>query len=115
MLGYETQVVNGQMVNVAPKAGYDPLIFGQAYVGPSYWPRQGVYNVPPVLPSGALQASMAPASYGSSGGTLGPTGFSYPTPQSETGSPFSFTKSPLILALAFLTVGILMLQHIHYR
>lgn len=107
MLGYETQVVNGQMVNVAPVAGYDPLIFGQAYTGPAMWPRQGVYNVPPVLPSGALQGSMAPSSYGF-------TGFEAPTSNSNS-NPFHPTKSPLWMALAFLIVGILMLQHIHYR
>jgi len=105
-LGYETSVVNGQMVNVAPSAGYDPLIFGQAYVGPSYWPRQGVYNVPPVLPSGSLQSSMAPASYGFTG---------TPVPTSGSGSPFNPVKSPLWMALIFLFAGILMLQHIHYR
>ena len=116
-IGYESAVVNGQLVNVAPKAGYDPLIWGQAYASPSMWPRQGVYNVPPVVPSGALQASMAPSAYGSSaltGGSGMPTN-TIPTATSETGNPFSFTKSPLILALVFLTVGILMLQHIHYR
>jgi hypothetical protein len=111
-LGYETQVVNGQMVNVAPKAGYNPIIFGQAYASPSMWPRQGVYNVPPVIPSGALQASMAPAAYGQSGGG---TGNMVPTSGSASGSPFSFTKSPLPIALLFLAAGILMLQHIHYR
>lgn len=104
MLGYETQVVNGQMVNVAPHAGYNPLIFGQAYTGPAYWPRQGVYNVPPVVPSGALQGSMAPSSYGYTG-----------TPVPSNGNPFSVTKSPLWMALVFLGLGILMLQHIHYR
>jgi hypothetical protein len=108
-LGYESQVVNGQLVNVAPGAGYDPIIWGQAYASPSMWPRQGVYNVPPVIPSGALQASMAPQAYGNSSQNM------VPTAASETGSPFSFTKSPLILALIFLTVGILMLQHIHYK
>jgi hypothetical protein len=107
MLGYETQVVNGQMVNVAPKAGYDPIIFGQSYTGPSMWMRQGVYNVPPVLPSGALQGSMAPSSYGLTG---------LPVPTSNAGgSPFNPTKSPVVFGLAFLILGILMLQHIHYK
>lgn len=108
MLGYETAVVNGQMVNTAPSAGYNPIIFGQSYTGPSYWPRQGVYNVPPVMPSGALQGSMAPASYGY-------TGFPVPTANDENGSPFSPTKSPLWMGLIFLIGGILMLQHIHYK
>lgn len=107
-LGYETAVVNGQMVNIAPGAGYDPLIFGQAYTGPAYWPRQGVYNVPPVLPSGSLQGSMAPAQYGY-------TGVSVPTMASGNGSVMHPTKSPLWFALGFLIIGILMLQHIHYR
>lgn len=108
MLGYASEVVNGQLVNVAPAAGYEPLIFGQAYTGPAYWPRQGVYNVPPVLPSGALQGTMAPASYGY-------TGFPIPTATSSSGNPFHPTKSPLWMALAFLVIGVLMLQHIHYR
>lgn len=108
MLGYETQVVNGNMVNVAPGAGYDPVIFGQAYTGPAMWPRQGVYNVPPVLPSGAIQASAAPSSYGYSGVPL-------PTQSSEKGNPYHPTKSPLVMALLFLGAGILMLQFIHYK
>jgi hypothetical protein len=108
MLGYSSSVVNGQLINRAPSAGYDPLIFGQAYTGPAMWPRQGVYNVPPVLPSGALQNSMAPAStgqYGSSPASTLPT----------AGNPMSVTKSPLWMALIFLAAGFLMLQHIHYR
>jgi hypothetical protein len=59
------------------------------------------------MPSGALQASMAPASYGGIN--------TAPTASSETGNPFHPTKSPLIFALVFLFAGILMLQHIHYR
>jgi hypothetical protein len=106
MLGYQTQVVNGQMVNVAPGAAFDPIIFGQAYTGPAYWPRQGVYNVPPIQPAGSLQSSMAPASYGDT---------TFPSATNGSGSPFSPTKSPLWMALGFLIVGILMLQHIHYR
>jgi hypothetical protein len=105
-LGYATAVVNGQMVNVAPSAGYDPIIFGQAYTGPAYWPRQGVYNVPPVLPAGSVQSAMAPASYGMSG---------TPMPTNGASSPFNLKKSPLWMAIGFLIVGILMLQHIHYK
>jgi hypothetical protein len=106
MLGYESAVVNGQLINVAPKQAFSPLTFGQAYTGPAYWPRQGVYNVPPVVPSGALQNSMAPAAYG---------GFPMPSATSESGNPFHPTKSPLWLALVFLIGGILMLQFIHYK
>lgn len=107
MLGYESQVVNGQLVNVAPLQAFNPLTFGQAYTGPGMWPRQGVYNVPPVMPSAALQGSMAPGAYGAP----------YPAPTSAgTGSsPWSIKKSPLWWGLGFLIVGILMLQHIHYK
>lgn len=106
MLGYETTVVNGQMVNVAPKQGFDPLTFGQAYTGPGRWPRQGVYNVPPVLPSAEMRTGMPPELYGST--------YNEPTAMSESGSPFHRTKSPLWWALGFLIIGILLLQHVHY-
>lgn len=106
MIGYESAAVNGQLVNIAPRAGYDPIIFGQAYTGPAYWPRQGVYNVPPVMPNAALQGSMAPASFGYTG---------FPVPTANTENPFHPTKSPLWLGLLFLIIGILMIQHIHYR
>lgn len=111
MLGYQSATVNGQLVNVAPGPAFDPIIFGQAYTGPAMWPRQGVYNVPPVLPSGGIQGSMAPAAYGASG-----TGYQVPTATSGGGLGFFHpTKSPLWMALIFLVVGILMLQHIHYK
>jgi hypothetical protein len=107
--GNGTAVVNGQLVNIAIKQGYDPLAFGQAYTGPDMWPRQGVYNVPPVLPSGALQGSLAPAAYGSAGNAA-----PMPTKASASGSPFHPTKSPLWWGLGFLVIGVLMIQHIHY-
>jgi hypothetical protein len=108
MLGYETQVVNGVMVNVAPEQAFNPLTFGQAYTGPGMWPRQGVYNVPPVLPSAALQNSESPLAYGA-------TGFPIPTATGPGGNPFHPTKSPLWWGLGFLIIGVLMLQYIHYR
>jgi hypothetical protein len=108
VIGYESQVVNGQLVAVAPHAGYDPIIFGASYTGPGMWPRQGVYTVPPVMPSSALQHSMASSASGYSSTPL-------PTASSESGSPFHPTKSPLWMALGFLIVGILMLQYIHYK
>lgn len=108
MLGYTSQTVNGQLVNVAPGQAFNPLTFGQAYAPTMMWPRQGVYNVPPVLPSAALQSSMAPSSYGSSG-------FPNPTATSASGNPFHPTKSPLWWGLGFLIIGVLMIQHIIYK
>lgn len=109
-IGYGSAAVNSQLVPVPVKSAFDPLTFGQAYTGPAYWPRQGVYNVPPVMPSGSLQSSMAPASYG---GLMGSA--ATPTASSDKGNPFHPTKSPLIFALVFLFAGVLMLQHIHYK
>ena len=113
MLGYETEVVNGQMVNVAPAAAYDPIIFGAMYTGPGAWPRQGVYNVPPVLPSPESMSGMAPAAYG--GGGSGPLGSdAIPTATSTTGNPFHLTKSPVIWAIALLIFALLMLNYVHF-
>jgi hypothetical protein len=54
-IGYGSAAVNAQLVPVPVTAAFDPLTFGQAYTGPGMWPRQGVYNVPPVLPAGSRQ------------------------------------------------------------
>lgn len=113
-LGYTSQVINGQLVNVAPEQAFNPLTYGQAYTGPAMWPRQGVYNVPPLLPSSETANTMAPTTYGATPGT-GTNGFPFPTATDETGNPFHPTKSPLWWALGFLAIGLLMLQHVHYR
>lgn len=107
MIGYGSVAVNDQLVPVPVQQAYNPLTFGQAYTGPAYWPRQGVYNVPPVLPSAALQSSQAPIAYGNVS-TL-------PSNSSEKGSPFHPTKSPLWMALIFLVGGLAMLHYIHYK
>jgi hypothetical protein len=109
MLGYESVVVNGQLVPIAPRQGYDPLAFGPAYTGPGMWPRQGVYNVPPVMPSMALQQSMAPASYGQSGQ------YPFPTMASENGNPWSLKKSPVLWGVGFLVAGLGLLHYVHYK
>lgn|SRR5215469_13142343 len=108
MLGYESAVVNGQLVNVAPAAAYDPIIWGPAYAGPAAWPRQGVYNVPPVLPSPELRQVEAPSSYGATGT------YPFPTATSEAGNPFHLTKSPLIWAIVLLVFSLWMLHYVHF-
>ncbi|MGH9343102.1 MAG: hypothetical protein ACRD19_05005 [Terriglobia bacterium] len=107
-LGYTSQIINSQLVPIAPEQAYNPLTFGQAYTGPAMWAREGVYNVPPILPAASLQATMAPGSYGA-------TGFPFPTSQGPGGNPYHATKSPLWWALGFLAIGILLLQHVHWR
>lgn len=115
-IGYESSVINGQLVNVAPKQGYSPLTFGSMYTGPGFWPRNGVYNVPPVLPSPGTWAGSTGASTSaaeSMGGGMVPTAGS----MSEDGrmNYFHPTKSPLIWAVGFLGIGLWMLHSIHYK
>lgn len=111
MIGYESEVINSQLVNVAPAQAFNPLVFGRAYVPVGAWPRQGVYNVPPVLPpGGGLAKSMAPASYGGIG-SYGVT----PSSVSNEGSPWSIKQSPLLWAVAFLIISLFMLHMVHYK
>ena len=113
MLGYESQAVNDQLVNVAPGQAYTPTVFGNQYTGPGFWQRNGVFNVPPVVPSPADQAGMAPTQLGSGanyGGSI-----PMPTQSDADGNPFHPTKSPLIWAIGMFIIGILMLQYIHYK
>jgi hypothetical protein len=107
-LGYESAVVNGQLINVAPAAAYTPLVFAGAYSGPA-WPRQGVYDVPPVLPSPAAMTGVSGYNnYGASSGT-------YPTATDEYGNPFHLTKSPLWWVLGFLAASLLFLHYVVYK
>jgi hypothetical protein len=112
-IGYESAAVNDQLVNVAPGQAYAPLAYGASLSGPGMWPRNGVFNVPPVVPSPAQQAQMAPTQIGSGanyGGTI-----PLPTTQSASGNTMHGTKSPVLWALAFFVIGMLLLMHVHYR
>lgn len=113
MIGYESAAVNDQLVNVAPGQAYAPLAYGSELSGPGFWPRNGVFNTPPVVPSPGAQAGMAPTQIGSGANYGG----SVPMPStgSASGNPFHLTKSPLMWALLFLVGGMAMLMYIHYR
>lgn len=102
-IGYTSAVINSQLVNVAPLAAYNPLVFAGAYSGPA-WPRQGVYDVPPVMPSAEM-------TFGQTGGSVG----TFPTATDESGSPFSIKKSPLWWALGFLAASLLFLHYVVYK
>jgi hypothetical protein len=106
--GYGSVGVNDQLVPVPVKAAYNPINMGPAYTGPGMWPRQGVYNLPPVLPSPDLQATMPPQSWGQTTGegTIA---------QEEPSSPFSFKQSPLWWGLGALIVGLVLLRYVHWR
>jgi hypothetical protein len=111
MLGYSSDVVNGQLVHVAPKQGFAPLSFGQAYSGPRFDSRGSVYNVPPVVPNASMGGGIGSVS----GETIGTP---LPTAGSVTKNGgvnfFHPTKSPLPMALIFLIGGLLMLKYIHF-
>lgn len=110
-VGYESQVVNGQLINVAPGQGYSPLVFGAQYTGPGMWPRNGVYNAPPVMPApGTWEGSTMDMS--SDGGHPSPTAGTIN--QNGNTNYFHPTKSPLLWALGFLALGLGMLHYIHY-
>jgi hypothetical protein len=115
-VGYESQIVNGQLVNVAPGQGFAPLTFGAAYTGPGFWPRNGVFNVPPVTP--------APGTTGQGGTTMSGLTAANGSPSLPTAGAvgsdgsvnwFHPTKSPLVMALIFLALGLFMLHKIHFR
>lgn len=112
-LGYETAIVNSQMVNVAPGQAFAPLTFGSTYTGPGMWPRNGVYNVPPVTPS--------PGTWAGTDSDVSMSGGGHPAPSASAMTSsggvnfFSPTKSPLLMALFFLAAGLGMLHFIHYK
>jgi hypothetical protein len=112
-IGYGSVGVNDQLVPIPTLAAFHPLAFGPTYTGPAFWPRQGVYNVPPIMPSASMQASMPASAYG---GTVGENGtYDAPTALGPQGSPWSLKHSPLLWALLFLVVGLAGLHFIHFK
>ena len=114
-IGYGSAGVNDQLVPIPVMAAFKPLAFGPTYTGPGFWPRQGVYNVPPIMPSPSMQASLPPTAYGGTpGGDL--TGaYDAPSALSPSGSPWSFKHSPLLWALLYLVVGLAGLHFMHFK
>jgi hypothetical protein len=112
---YESTVVNGQLVNIAPGQSYAPLTFGAEYTGPGFWPRNGVFNVPPVIP--------APGTTGQGGTTLTGLTAANGTPSPTAGAITSSgkvswmhpTKSPVLWAIGFLIFALFMLHKVHFR
>lgn len=108
LIPWGSNVVNGQLVPQAPTQAFDPLTYGPSYTGPAFYPRQGVYSIPPVVPTnGASSMGNSPSMSNING--------NFPTAASETGNPFHPTKSPLLFAFGFLVAGYLMLHYIHYK
>jgi hypothetical protein len=106
-----SDAVNGQLVPRVPASAVFPLTFSAAYTGPAMYPKQGTYQVPPVLPNSYITANSAPGQFGNA--TPGASTVS-PTATSETGNPWHPTKSPLLFAFGALVLGLFMLHYIHW-
>ena len=105
-----SDVVNGQIVPRAPSSAFFPLVFSAQYTGPGFYPKQGTYQVPPVLPSAYLRnANIAPGQYGTA---VPSAGYSGNTP--SMGNPFHPTRSAVIFAFIALVGGLFMLKYIHW-
>jgi hypothetical protein len=120
-VGYESQQVNGQLVNVAPGQGYAPLTFGSMYTGPGMWPRNGVFNVPPVTPAPGSTGQGGTTATGLTAGAGSPSGDSspvLPTSGTSNGATANFlhpTKSPVLWAIGFLALSLFMLHKVHFK
>lgn len=108
-----SDTVNGQLVPRAPASAFFPLTFSALYTGPGMWPKQGTYQVPPVLPAAYVSNNSAPGQFGNAT-PMGTYSSNMPTAVSETGNPWHPTKSPLLFAFGFLVLGLFMLHYIHW-
>lgn len=127
MIGYTSSVVNGQLIHVPPGQSFAPLTFGPMYTGPGFWPRNGVYNVPPVLPSpgtweGSTTGLTGPTANSDGGNGMSVSGMGGGTPIPTAGAMsknggvnyYHPTKSPLLWGIGFLALSLLLLHKVHY-
>jgi hypothetical protein len=115
-VSWGSDVVNGQLVPRAPASAIYPLVFSAEFTGPGVWPKQGTYQVPPVVPGSYQQAVGAPGAMGNaaSGGSSIAAGTSV-TNASETGNPWHPTKGLILFAFGFLVLSLFGLQYIHWK
>jgi hypothetical protein len=119
MIGYGSDVINGQLVQVAEAQAFNPLAYGSVLSGPGFWPRGGQYNVPPLLPSSTAMSGstdytpdFTDGSF-TAGGTAGPSAGAV----SSSGKVnwLHPTKSPVLWAVGCLAISLLLLHKIHYK
>jgi hypothetical protein len=113
-----SDVVNGQLVPRAPASAIFPLVFSAEYTGPGIWPKQGTYQVPPIVPGAYLASNQAPGSMGSAAGGGGGSamgGAVMPTNASAAGNPWHPTQGIILFAFGFLAVSLFALHYIHWR
>lgn len=122
MIGYTSSVVNGQLIHVPPGQSFSPLTFGPMYTGPGFWPRNGVYNTPPVLPSPGMWEGGMTSSSETTLGTAGGGGMGGGAPMPTAGSMsasgganyYHPTKSPLLWGLGFVILSLFLLHKVNY-
>lgn len=117
-VSWGSDVVNGQLVPRAPASAIFPLVLSAEYTGPGMWPKQGTYQVPPVVPGAYQQAVAAPGQMGNASGAGGMaiagSGSSAPTNASSTGNPWHPTKGVIVFGFAFLAISLFALKYIHW-
>lgn len=111
-VSWGSDTVNGQLVPRVPASAVFPLVFSAEYTGPGVWPKQGTYQVPPVVPSAYQQAAGAPGAFGPAANISGQTG---PTNSSTSGNPWHPTKGVIVFAFLFLVISLFGLQYIHWK
>lgn len=105
MIDWGSNVVNGQLVPQAPTSAFFPLTMGAQYRGPGMWPRQGTFQVPPVIPNAGMASQMSPNATGG-GDTF--------ASQTQARNAFHPTQGTVLFAFGALVLGLFMLRYIHY-
>ncbi len=104
MIDWGSNVVNGQLVPQPPSSAFFPLTMGAQYRGPGMWPRQGTYQVPPVIPNQRDASQMSPNA----------TGDATYASQTQAANAFHPTQGTIIFGFGSLVLGLFMLHYIHY-
>lgn len=103
MLSYGSQAINGQLV---PEYTATAMFPSQAYI--PYFQGHGAYT--PTLPPPVNVVAGGMDSW-----TSGISGVGSGSVEEAADEPFNPIKSPVLWALGFLIVGILGLQHVHWK
>lgn len=94
-LGPQTQVVNGQLITSPSRSSYAPTTYGRVN---ATVPITSQYSVPPSVAAGQMAAPVVAAQTAAAGA-----------------NPWSFTSSPVLMAIIFLAVGLVGLHAIHWH
>lgn len=118
-IGYQSAVINGQLVPVAGEQSFSPLTYGATLSGPGYWPRGGQWNVPPLLPgASAMVGSTGYSPDLSESGGLTNSNQPVPTSGKVMGNGrvnwLHPTKSPTLWVLGLLALSLFLLHKVHY-